>query len=260
LDGRPVIHLVSFYALSLKRTTRSCTFRLTLARDERAAEEAKIATPLELALEVLDAHFKAFEEAKPFAQATEQLVPSDTKSWSQIFVCALTGQEGRSRKKGSDLADGSDVKAANCWCAIDTPRFNGCIPSGRKSETSWRAADITALDDIPYLYFVLWDERPSDGKPRCRVWCVRPGKDKEFRDMADKWYKLQAKGEIKSANFQLHPPRKKDHNIFRNECGNLSYPLMLSAVRVEDKYLVETYAPKVVDSGNCFVANDAAEG
>src|SRR5437899_8429085 len=125
---------------------------------------------LELALQVLKAHFEAFQDAKRFRERTDQLVPSDTTAWSQILICALTGQKGRARKKGSDLADGSDVKAANCWSAIDTPRFNGAIPAGRKSPAARRASDVSALDNIPYLFFVLWDARPGDNKPRCRVW------------------------------------------------------------------------------------------
>ena len=162
---------------------------------------------LELALRILDAHYEAFQDARAFAEATEQLVPCDTKAWSQILICALTGQKGRVRKKGSDLADGSDVKAANCWSAIDTPRFNGAIPAGRKTIKSKKASNVAALDDIPHIFFVLWDERRSDGTPRCRVWCVRPGADRVFRAMAGERYRLRKAGKIKSDNFQLHPPR-----------------------------------------------------
>lgn len=188
-----------------------------------------------------------------FADDTDQLIPSDTKAWSQILVSALTGIKGLARKKGADLADGSDVKAANCWSAIDTPRFNGSLPAGRTTVASKKADDVTALDGMPYLFFVLWDDRPDNKKPRCRVWCVRPGKDKVFRSMAAKWYDLRQKGEIKSNNFQLHPPRYKNTNIFRNECGNLSYPLLFSAVWEEDKkeFALESYEPGVLVNGKC---------
>ena len=40
------------------------------------------------------------------------------------------------RKKGADLGDGSDVKGANTWKAIDTPRFNGVLKAGTKSSVS----------------------------------------------------------------------------------------------------------------------------
>src|SRR5207244_12468163 len=84
----------------------------------------------------------------------------------------------------SDVADGSDVKAANVWGAIDTPRFNGVIPAGRKSEKSKKVAHVSALDSIPYIYFVLWDHQGGE-VPRCRVWCVRPPVDANFRAVCD---------------------------------------------------------------------------
>ena len=135
----------------------------------------------------------------------------------------LTGLPGRSRRKGSDLADGSDVKAANVWDAIDTPRFNGCAPAGRTTSASRKPNDVSALDDIPFLFFVLWDERTSPTVPRCRVWCVKPNVDVEFRKLVSKWYDMRQSGEIKSANFQLHPPRNEDHNIIGNSLGRLEY-------------------------------------
>lgn len=207
---------------------------------------------IQTVLQILDAHYKAFYDAKPFADATGQLVPSDTKSWSQILICALTGQKGRERQKGSDLADGSDVKAANCWCAIDTPRFNGCLPAGRLSPTARKEEDLTALDGVPFLYFVLWDERPGDRAPRCRIWVVRPGTDKAFREMAAKWYQRRQSGQIKSTNFQLHPPRFTNSDTFRNECGNLAYPLLLSAVRINDKFTIEKYDPSAIERESKF--------
>jgi hypothetical protein len=209
---------------------------------------------LATALRILDVHYNSFHEAKPFADATGQLIPSDTKSWSQILICALTGQRGRDRQKGSDLADGSDVKAANCWCAIDTPRFNGCLPAGRLSATSRKEEDLTALDGMPFLYFVLWDNRPADKAPRCRIWVVRPGKDPLFREMAVNWYERRKDGRIKSTNFQLHPPRFKDSNVIRNECGNLTYPLLFSAVRLNGKFEIEKYDPTEAIEGECTPA------
>jgi len=209
--------------------------------------------PLPAALKILAHHYASFTEAKAFAADYDQLVPSDTKAWSQILVSALTGIKGLARKKGADLIDGSDVKAANCWSAIDTPRFNGCLPAGRVSATSRRADNVSALDGIPYLFFVLWDERPDNSKPRCRVWCVRPSRDRIFRAMAAKWYELRRKGVIKSDNFQLHPPRHKNTDIFKNECGNLSYPLLFSAVWEEDdkRFSAEAYNPDVLERGEC---------
>jgi len=208
-------------------------------------------TSVAAALELLDAHFNAFEAARPYAERSGHTVPSDTKSWSQILVSVLTGLQGRARKKGSDLEDGSDVKAANVWSAIDTPRFNGAIAAGRTTAAARKPPDVTALDGIPYLFFVLWDHSEKEQRPRCRIWCVRPQHDREFRKMCKKWYKGRAKGQIVSTNFQLHPPRNLDNNIIRNTCGNLAYPLFFCAERRGDKYKVIAHAPSVLTSGEC---------
>lgn len=209
--------------------------------------------PLPVALEILKAHYLSFLEARKFAQVHDQLIPTDTKAWSQILVSSLTGIKGLARKKGADLADGSDVKAANCWGAIDTPRFNGCLPAGRISATSRKADDVSALNETPFLFFVLWDDKPETRAPRCRVWCVRPSKDDVFRGMVAKWYLQRSEGKISSNNFQLHPPRFKNSDVFRNECGNLSYPLLFSAVwdATNSEFKVESYKPSVLVDGKC---------
>jgi hypothetical protein len=214
--------------------------------------------PLPAALKILNAHYLSFIEAKAFAQEYDQLIPTDTKAWSQILISALAGMKGLARKKGADFADGSDVKAANCWSAIDTPRFNGSLPAGRISATSKKADDVSALDEIPYLFFVLWDDKPDNNAPRCRVWCVRPGKDVIFRGMAAKWYQQRKDGKITSNNFQLHPPRFKNSDIFRNECGNLSYPLLFSALWDNDEktFKAESYNPNALVDGKCAVAQE----
>ena len=62
---------------------------------------------------VFDAHHEAFFRAKPLADKTCHPVPCDTRSWSQILASLLTGINGKAQK-GSDLVDGSDVKAACC--------------------------------------------------------------------------------------------------------------------------------------------------
>lgn len=200
-------------------------------------------------LSLLDAHHEAFFAAKPYADKTFHPVPCDTRAWSQILVSLLTGINGRKRKKGTDLVDGSDVKAANCWSAIDTPRFNGAIPAGRKSETSKKAADVSALDGTPHIFFVIWDD-DTESHPRCRVWCVRPGQDKVFRAMCRKWYAAFAKGET-SPNFQLHPPRYRDDNVFRNERGNLSYPLLFCAIRKKTGFESVHHDLDVLEQGEC---------
>lgn len=201
-------------------------------------------------LSFLDTHHEAFFRAKPLADRTSHPVPCDTRAWSQILVSLLTGVNGRDREKGSDLVDGSDVKAACCWGAIDTPRFNGAIPAGRLSETSRKVEDITALDETPFLFFALWDD-DADGNARCRVWCVQPPRDERFRAMCARWYEQRGTGEVKSTNFQLHPPCYRDDNVFRNTCGNLSYPLLFTAVRTAARFQQTHYDPRAMKTGMC---------
>ena len=215
-----------------------------LARPEPPAPE------LAPALDLLKLHHESFFNAAEFAEATDHPVPSDTRAWSQILVSLLTGIKGMARKKGADFADGSDVKGANVWLAIDTPRFNGCIKSGRKGDKG----NMKSLDGIPWLFFVLWDHEPTHKRERCRVWVVRPCGDAQFRRMCAKWYQQRDDGVIKSDNFQLHPPRNKDSDVFTNECGNLSYPLLFGAHWVGNGYTVVTYNPDALTAKVCVAA------
>ena len=203
-----------------------------------------------MTLAFLKMHRSSFMAAKPYADENGHTTPTDTKSWSQILVSMVTGVTGLERKKGADLSDGSDVKAANTWDAIDTPRFNGVIKAGTKSD---KAGKLEYLDDLPNLYFVLWDNQPETNKERCRIWVVRPQNDAVFRGICSLWYTQREQGIIKSDNFQLHPPRGKNSNIFRNTCGNLEYPLLFEAVwnSEKDLYEITEYNPCVISIGQC---------
>jgi hypothetical protein len=201
------------------------------------------------ALEILDAHFLAFSSISKFAKDTGHPVPCDTRAWSQILVSVLTGLRGLQRKKGADLVDGSDVKGANCWEAINTPRFNGVVPAGRISRTSQKQLSVKALNNTPYIFFVLWDDTPG-GVKRCRVWCVRAAKDVVFRHVCGEWYRRRRLGEM-SNNFQLHPPRNLDSNEIRNSCGNLIVPLLFCAEQKNDSFKSVHYEPQVLKRGVC---------
>lgn len=216
-----------------------------MAKKKHAAVSPKV-------IELLTLHRQSFYDAAAIASETAHPVPTDTRSWSQILVSLLTGVKGMGRKKGPDLADGSDVKAANLWLAIDTPRFNGCIKSGRKGNKG----SIECLDDMPYLFFVMWDKEPSKQRDRCRVWVVRTSKDQVFRSICQRWYNQRDGGSIRSDNFQLHPPRNTNSDVFRNRCGNLKYPLLFSAQWVNNNYKVATYAPEALRKGTCVLADD----
>ena len=220
------------------------------------------------ALSLLDLHYESFYAAESYASKTGHPVPTDTRGWSQILVSTLCGIRGLERKKGPDLKDGSDVKGANTWKAIDTPRFNGVIKAGTLASTS---GQLASLDAMPNLYLVLWDETKRK-TARCTrlwgIWVVRPRSDQVFRAICTEWYAKRGKGEIKSNNFQLHPPRGQvsnlifnnnfhpprgqDTDIIRNTCGNLSYPLYFSAERTRAKrYTLLRYDPKALITGTC---------
>lgn len=205
------------------------------------------------ALTLLQIHYEAYAEVKPYADKHKHPHPTDTRGWSQVIVSALTGIPGIERKKGADLADGSDVKAANCWDAIDTPRFNNCIKSGTKAST---ANSMASLDQTPYLFFVMWDTAELSGQRRCRIWVVRTKHDTEFRRIALSWYKQRSSGKITSDNFQLHPPRNIDSNVFRNNCGNLNYPLLFDARLADGRFTLLLHDPEVLNSGRCSLSSD----
>ncbi len=206
-------------------------------------------TRIAAALNLLDLHYDTFYSVVQYAEETGHPVPTDTRAWSQILVSILCGVKGLGRKKGTDLVDGSDVKAANTWKAIDTPRFNGVIKAGTLSDTSGR---LESLDSMPHLYLVLWDET-SRNAARCRIWVVRPQHDQAFRAVCETWYSKRASGEIKSNNFQLHPPRGLDTDIIGNSCGTLSYPLYFSAERTGRLgYELVRHDPLMRINGRCL--------
>lgn len=205
---------------------------------------------LPLAIECLNNHHHAFEAVHSFAVKYGQPTPEDSRAWSQLLISVLTNINGPGRKKGPDLLDGSDVKAANTWGAIDTPRFNGVIKAGTLSALS---GNMSYLDTVPYLYMVLWDYEEFTNVQRVRIWTVNCKTDPVFREMCATWYEKVRTREIISTNFQLHPPRNKNNNVIRNTCGNLEYPLLLEATwnSTLNTYEVVTFQPDVLQNGFC---------
>lgn len=199
-------------------------------------------------INLLNMHHRFFFYAKHYADLTAQPTPEDSRAWSQILISLLTGINGLGRQKGSDLIDGSDVKSANAWGAIDYPRFNGCIKAGTLSPHSGR---MLSLDHMPYLFFVLWDNEPKSGTERTRIWAVQTQKDTLFRSICQDWYCQRLDGYIHSNNFQLHAPINQNSNTFTNRCGNLNYPLFLEALWINDTYDVTFYDPNVLKYGKC---------
>lgn len=213
--------------------------------------------PIAEAINLLDLHYEAFFGIADIANRTGHPVPMDTRGWSQILVSIVFGVKGVDRQKGADLADGSDVKAANTWNAIDTPRFNGVLKAGTKAAA---AGTIESLNSMPYLFFVLWDTSLVSGAARCRIWAVATQVDECFRDMAAAWFRKVLSGEIISSNFQLHPPRGLDHDVFRNTCGNLNYPKLFHAERAvgAEQYVLTSYDPGALATGRCSISTEVA--
>lgn len=207
-----------------------------------------IQTNLLLALEVLKMHHLHFFQGYKYASFTGQPAPEDSRAWSQILISVLTGIRGLARKKGPDLEDGSDVKSANAWFSIDKVRFNGVIKAGTQSNL---AGTMSYLDQMPYIFFVLWDYEPKYNRERVRIWVVQPKCDILFRNVAQRWYDQLAIKTIRSNNFQLHPPINENSNVFTNMCGNLEYPLLLDARWNGRKYVVVDFLPNVFDFGYC---------
>lgn len=207
---------------------------------------------LERVLNVLDTHHAHFFEGLEYAEYTEQPVPEDSRAWSQILISTLTGIPGLARQKGPDLRDGSDVKSANAWCSIDTVRFNGVIKAGTQSHL---AGSMAYLDQMPFLFFVMWDYNALSCGERVRVWVVRPQYDVLFRRMAQRWYDQLSRRLIRSTNFQLHPPVNENNDVFANNCGNLSYPLLLEAEWNGRRYEIVRYYPNVLAHGQCANAD-----
>lgn len=203
---------------------------------------------LKLVIDVLNVHHLHFFEGQKFAEITDQPTPEDSRAWSQILISILTGIPGLARQKGPDLADGSDVKSANAWFSIDKVRFNGVIKAGTKSSLS---GTMAYLDQMPHLFFVLWDVNPNNNRERTRIWAVRPQDDRLFRKVAEEWYSQCASGLIGSNNFQLHPPVNRNDDVFTNRCGDLIYPLLFWVEWNGREYDILSYFPEVLDEGEC---------
>jgi hypothetical protein len=160
---------------------------------------------------------------------TSQTAQLDFGYLSQHLVSLISGIEGSGQRgKGDDMSDGSEVKSASCLDAVDTPRWNN-VNCGAQTV----AEIITKFGKIPFLFFVLLDTTERGGTIlRCRIWCVRPMRDKNFMNVIIGWAKEndsnKKKGIKLKTNLQLHPPRweKADENVTTNNMGNLKLPLV----------------------------------
>lgn len=89
---------------------------------------------------------------------TNQPAQIDTGYVSQHLVSIVTGQPGGGfRGKGDDLADGSEIKAANYLDAFD----NRGASSPRWNLSVTQASDLDKYLNVPFLYFVVIDLPPQ---------------------------------------------------------------------------------------------------
>lgn len=177
--------------------------------------------------EVILPQWKTLQTWSELSGQTSQI---DFGYLAQHLVSILTGKPGAGQRgKGIDLADGSEVKAASCLDAADTPRWNN-VNCGQVTK-----ADLVAkYNSIPYMFFVLLDTTERKGSIlRCRVWAIQPSLDKAFTKVAYSWADGNTNG--KKENLQLHPPRWEEGlgNITTNNAGNLKLPLLFHSEQID---------------------------
>ena len=191
-----------------------------------------------------------WKQLKQWNNITKQTAQIDFGYLAQHLASIISGIPGKGQRgKGDDLEDGSEVKSASCLDAEDTPRWNN-VNCGKKN-----IQDLTGiLDATPYIFFVLIDTTERYGDIlRCRIWSVRPGEDKAFRDVLLGWAKENEDG--KKVNLQLHPPRweKAEENITTNLQGNLKLPLLYESIQIDlPEILVmktKVYKPEILGNG-----------
>lgn len=147
---------------------------------------------------------------------TNQTAQLDSGYLAQQLVSVLSGVSGSGwRGKGDDLADGSEIKAANTIQATDTPRWNHSL------KTDDNVRDHLAK---PAIFYVLLDTliRDDDAPFRCRVWKVVPQTDMPYRQLVNNW---KASRTGSRYNMQIQPPRWSDTN--RAKCLGIEIELPL---------------------------------
>lgn len=172
-----------------------------------------------------------WKQLSSWNRLTHQTSQLDFGYLSQHLVSLISGIPGKNQRgKGDDLSDGSEVKAASCVDAEDTPRWNN-VNCRKVSQETLKKTMLS----MPYLFFVMLDTTERGGDIlRCRIWCVRPGDDDHFMAVMMDWARKYENGEIKSNNLQLHPPRweKAAENLTTNSSGNLKLPLVYECVQL----------------------------
>lgn len=146
---------------------------------------------------------------------TKQPSQIDTGYISQHLVSLITSvYGGMMRGKGTDLEDGSEVKAANFLDSLD--KRGATAPRWNLSSNSLRGME--AFLHLPAIYFVSIDLN-STGRFRTRVWKMNPQKHARFKKRYIEWMEKLGKPKLinenrPGINFQLFPPRIRTDEYF----------------------------------------------
>lgn len=146
---------------------------------------------------------------------TKQPSQIDTGYISQYLVSLITSiYGGLMRGKGTDLDDGSEIKAANFLDSLD--KKGAVAPRWNLSSNNLKTME--AFLTFPAIYFVSMDLN-SEGNFRTRVWKLDPSKHVLFRKRYLEWMKKLGKIKLEDPgrpgiNFQLFPPRNKTNEDF----------------------------------------------
>ncbi|AKM82912.1 hypothetical protein A2422_02990 [Candidatus Woesebacteria bacterium RIFOXYC1_FULL_31_51] len=146
---------------------------------------------------------------------TKQPSQIDTGYISQYLLSLITSiYGGLMRGKGTDLDDGSEIKAANFLDSLD--KKGATAPRWNLSSNNLKTME--SFLSFPALYLVSMDLNPA-GKFRTRVWKLDPNKHILFRKRYLEW--MEKLGKVKlgdpgrpGINFQLFPPHNKTDESF----------------------------------------------
>jgi len=142
--------------------------------------------------------FGQMRQLQTWKTVTNQTSQFDSGYLAQQLASILSGIPGTGlRGRGDDLADGSEVKAANTVQATDTPRWNHSL---RRHE------QVIQHLAKPSIFYVLFDtiERNDASPFRCRVWRVRPHIDQAYTALVESWNRERPQSRY---NLQIQPPR-----------------------------------------------------
>lgn len=164
--------------------------------------------------------FGQMRQLQTWKTVTNQTSQFDSGYLAQQLTSILSGIPGTAlRGRGDDLADGSEVKAANTVQATDTPRWNHSLK---------RRDQVDSHLSKPSIFYVLFDtvERDDSSPIRCRIWKVSPSTDHAYQVLVEQWDTGRG---ATTYNMQIQPPRWDASNIASCFGTRLALPLFFHA-------------------------------